>query len=918
VLFKKYTGINTMKKSIYAFMLFALVVTLSSCGGGGGPSSTGGSTPTNPPSDGFNIVITPLVSSLPANTLNYPGFLGSPFITQLQVSVKFPNGSIAPDGTTVNLTTSNASVAYISESEDLNSAFSTLNVPTTGGVANFFISSLNQGTTVFTAGASTGGRSYTGSLTFQVTEGPDPTFEQLTVVAPRNTLPVNDLNTPFFLGTPFMMEADIQFRDVFGNFTNPIGSDQSASVQVSVNPVSIVYFTTLDDTETEDINEFLLPLGQGIVEMNSGHGNLFLWSRETPGNATVSVIATEEGSGRELSTSFNLEVIDGASDPTLPSTVSVASDGSALYVNGSGGSTSQSLSVNVQGGNVPVVDPQVNNVQLSMITDGSNSGERLSGINVNGTSVNGTTIKVATVNGIVNALVNSGNNTNTITVTATVDGADNNVDNGIQEPIFANASFIVSDGVLWGLEITNSVLDVLTVNGDTTVDENGEITYNYQDGTYSFTLSASATDKQGNPALPQTVQFGMINSPISGYPLEGSGYFDISGSNGDPQEGGSSFTSSGASFLTDAGGVQISDTLLVFGEELQGNEDLESAVTVASVNSQTNLTIVERFNRNDETGSVNNDFGIFPYAIGRNVDGNITATAIIDELGVATTEINYPVSQLGRIAGVYVKGQGAITNNVAKSVTDVELLAFPGVEGFGGNSSTLIASPSIIPGNTSVGITVCLADSARNPLPGRFVNFSFVGTGQGSIDGISGAGTMPTATNSNGCAFGVAETTAIASGSEGAGFNFTSGGITCDLEDSDNTNCIDVLASENGVLNANPSSVIDRRGLVTIILTLYDGSGNPIEGAPISGTCEQVDGGSLSINSGPSITNASGKSTVGVSVSLDAPLEPLTGTCTFAAASGEPSVDVHFTGGDSCLRDDASPPPPPNNNCPMP
>ena len=74
MLFKNYTGIHTMKKSIYAFMLFALVIALSSCGGGGGPSATGGGTPNNPPSDGFNVVLTPLVSSLPANTLNYPGF----------------------------------------------------------------------------------------------------------------------------------------------------------------------------------------------------------------------------------------------------------------------------------------------------------------------------------------------------------------------------------------------------------------------------------------------------------------------------------------------------------------------------------------------------------------------------------------------------------------------------------------------------------------------------------------------------------------------------------------------------------------------------------------------------------------------------------------------------------------------------
>lgn len=910
MLYKKNTGLDTMKKTIYSLMLFALVITLSSCGGSSGPSATGTPAPI-PPANGFNIVITTVDGTLPANTLNYPAFLGSPFMTQLQVRVTFPNGTTAPDGTNVNITTSNAAVAFISVSDDLGTALSTSNRPTSGGVANFFINSLGQGSATLTASASTGGRTYTGSTVFQVTEGPDPTFEQLTVVTPRSTLPVNSLNTPFFNGTPFMMETDIQFRDVFGNFINP-DNDGVSSVDVSINPVSVLYFTTLDDPSTNDVNEFLLAIGQGPVNMVSGHGSLFLWSRDIAGTATVSVSATEAGSGRQLTHSFNVDVLDAADG--RPTDISSNTSG-ALYVNGSGGSTSQTLNTFVQSGSLPVDDPQVNNVQLTMITDGPNSGELLSGINASGTNVQGLTINLATINGVASSNVRSGSNPNTISVTATADRADNNVDNGIQDPISTVTPIIVSDGVLWSLELTNSALDVLTVNGDTT-GEGQEIIYNFQDGTYSFVLSAIGTDRQGNPALPQTVQFGMMNSPISGYPLEGSGRFDISGTNGDPQEGGSSFTAVNGNFFNEAGGVQISDTLLVFGEDSQGNEDLESAVTVSTVNSQSSLTIVERFNRNDATGSINNDFGILPYAIGRNVDGNIVATAVINELGVATTMINYPVSQLGRLSAVYVKGQGVITNNVAKSVTDVELLAFPGVEGFNGNSSTMTVSPSLIPGNTTVGITVCLADSARNPLPGRFVNFSFAGQGQGTIDGQTGSGTLNSATGSNGCTFGTATTTAITPGSDGSGFNFTSGGLTCDTEDSGTTNCIDVSASDNGVLNANPSSYIGR-GLVTIALTLYDSSGNPIEGVPLSGTCEQVEGGSLSINSGPSLTNGSGRSTVSVSVSLDAPMNPLSSTCTFATPSGSPSVDVNFTGGNACTETNPSPIPP-DGACPMP
>ncbi|VAW34124.1 hypothetical protein MNBD_GAMMA01-1416, partial [hydrothermal vent metagenome] len=674
------------------------------------------------------------------------------------------------------------------------------------------------------------------------------------------------------------------------------------------NPVSVLSFTTLDDPETEDINEFFVNMGQGPVNINAGHGNLFLWSHNIPGTATVTMSAIEVGSGRELSHSFDIEVIDGGTIG-LPSNISLLGD-SSLYINSSGGATSQNVNATVMSGSVPVLDPQVNNVQLSIVTDAPNSGEKLTGTNISGAAVQGTSINIATVNGIANALIRSGSNSNTITLTATVDAADNNVDNGIQDPISAIKQYIVSDGVLWALELTSPSLDSLTVNGSTSV-EGGDLIYDYQDGTYSLILSAIATDKAGNPALPQTLQFGMLNSPIVGYPENGAGTFVHSASDGDPQEGGSNFTSASGDFLTTAGGVQLADTLVVFGEDSLGNEDLESAVTVASINSQTSLTIVERFNRNDETGTINNDFGILPYAVGRAVDGNITATAVINETGVATTRINYPVSQLGRIAAVFVKGQGGNNNGIIKTVTDVDLTAFPGVEGFNEQNSTLTVSPNIIPGNVSVGFVVCIADSARNPLPGRAIAFSYVGgNGQGIIDGQTGSGVMDQRTGMNGCTYGIASTTGVIPGNSSTnGFNFFAGTLTCDTTGTGSSVCMEVVAPSSGILNANPSSFIGR-GTVSITLTLYDGSGQPIEGASISGSCDQVAGGSLGTVSGPTVTNASGQSTVVVAVSLDAPDGGLNGTCTFATANGEPSVDVHFSGGDSCVLVLPSPPPP--------
>ncbi len=919
-------GMNTMTKRILTFLLIAMTITLTSCGGGGGGAAGGNIGGSQ--GDSLTIVATPGVLSLPSNTLGYPIFSGSPFETQVDVRVTFGNGQGVATGTIVHMQTNNTAVAVVGTPDDPATDeneriidYVGANQETIGSTASYFIRSNGVGTAIFTVNAThpTNGRNFSTTFNFTVTEGPDPTVQQLEAITPRNSLPVNNQAIAYFNGTPFMMEADIQFKDVFGNLTNPaVDGNGDSAVSVSISPASLLYFTTNDDPATGNIDEFIAPeLTQGSILMNSGHGNLFLWSKNIPGTATVTLSAVEAGSGFALSTSFNIDVVDDGSNPGQPSSIVLTNNGSALYVNGSGGSTSQNLNITVNSGSLPVLDPQVNNVKLSLITDGANSGEKLTGTNVSGSSVQGSNVNIATVNGIANILVNSGTNPNTIIVTATVDRADNNVDNGIQDGITSTRSYIVSDGVLWALELTSPALDALTVNAETGTDG----TIDFQDGTYSLVISAIATDKGGNPALPQTLQFGMINSPITGYPNNGPGSFVISGVDGNPQEGGKTFTSTSGAFLTAAGGAQPNDILVVFGEESLGNEDLESAVTVASVSSQTSLSIVEKFNRNDETGTINNDFGILPYAIGRAIDGNITATAVINENGVATTRLNYPVSQLGRLAAVFVKGQGSVSNGVIRTVTDVEVTAFPGVEGFNDQSSTLTVSPNIIPGNiNNIGFTVCVADSARNPLPGRSVSFSYVGgNGQGIIDGQTGSGVMTQKTGTDGCSFGIVSTNGLIPGSSSGdtGFNFFAGTVTCDLGNSSGTTCMEVVPPSNGVLNANPSSFIGR-GTVAITLTLYDGAGQPISGASISGTCDQVNGGSLNIVSGPTVTNASGQSSANVSVSLDGIGAALNGSCTFATASGDPTVDVHFTGGDACaLGGGVLPSPvPPVGSCP--
>ena len=905
-----------MKKILMTLTLFVLVIGLTSCGGGGSDGCAAGGCG----GDGqtLKFTITAQTTTLPANTLGWPPFSGSPFQTQVNVRVSFGNGQGVATGTIVHMQSQNTAVGYVGIPDDPTTdenEFATnwvgVNQETVGSSATYYLRSNGTGTVTYIINAThpDTGRNYETSLVLTVTQGPDPTVEQLSVSLPRTTLPINTQNQDYYEGSPFVLEGDIIVRDIFGNVTNPAAATgESPFIQVNISPTNSLYFTviddptTVDDPETTEIenDERIAPkLSQGQVEMNSGHGIIYFQSKNVPGIATVTMSGVDASVGREINTEFQIEVVDDGTNPNIPTDISVNSN-SSLYINGSGGVTSRAINLQVMAGNLPVADSSSNNVKLTMSLDTPNSGEKLTATNGAGSSVQGESINIATTNGIANARIHSGSNPTAITLTATADRADNNVDNGIQDGISTVFHFVVSDGVLWALELTNANLAV--ISEDHIISSDG---VDSQNGNYTFTVSAIGTDKGGNPALPQTVEFGMINSPLSGYPENGAGVFMISGTDGDPQEGGTGFTSVAGSFITAGGGVQPNDTLVVFGEELAGNEDLESALRVATVNSETSLSTVESFNRNDETGTINNDLGIFPYVIGRAVDGNIAPfiddegnnTAILDENGIANAKLHFPVTRIGQLATIFVKGQGRIVNGTAKTVTDAEMMVFPAIAGL-----QLIVSPVIIPGNIeNIGFRACLLDGQSNPIPGQQVSFVYIGPGRGTIDGQLNSGVMNQFTGNNGCAYGLASTSGVDSIALGdAGFTFNSAGVSCTLPENFALEGPICMFVDQGValLNASPSAFF-RTGTGDITLTLYDGNGNPIEGAALVGTCES-DGGIISIIDGPSVTDANGESTVTVRWALDDYNNAYSGTCTFSTADGDPSTVVTFQGFDIC------------------
>jgi hypothetical protein len=708
----------------------------------------------------------------------------------------------------------------------------------------------------------------------------------ITLTASKTSLPRNPNGVLPFPGSPYTAEVNFVYRNNNGQIT-ALTSDAT----FTINQPSIVSISPPDDPSTTDINELQQRFVSFFDTTNNGTYTMFVTSYDVAGTATLTAAATDPSTGQTVSRTLNFTV---AGAPPLPASVVVTPSPSTIYITGvAGGVTSSIISAQVfDGADQPVPDPgAADNVRFEIVGDAG--GGRLSG-----NSGTGNSITAKTVAGIATVAFQSGTvlPPGPVQIRATVDRADNDVSNGIADPVSATNSVAVSDGKIQDLALSSPDLDAINANlVFAGVNEGG------LDGTYSFTISALATDRSGNPPVAgTTIQFGLIDAPTTGFPGLGGGSFQIAGGDGNPQEGGNTFTAPNGQFTTAGGGAGPGDTLLVFGDLVDGNADLENVRTVQSVNSATNITVTSAFNRNDTTGVSVNYGNVLPYVIGRANEANITASATTNDAGVATTTLNYPVSRLGK--QVIIWAQANIpTGGALKTRADIQPLRLPGVA-----PALLTVSPTPISGNTTTQVTACLVDAYNSPILGASIGFSFVGlgVGTGSIDGVSGSGVIGSATGANGCTTGTVTTAGISDTDSDAAINFTAGGDPVSVP---------IVVSTGLVLQAFPSAIGGGSGSVTLRLT--DGSGNPVASAQLQGTC----------TGGPSIgaiapTGANGQTIVSISAGALEPVCPgetrNMGTCTFrTAAAGGPTATVTVLGavyGDTGF---SPPPPPPPASC---
>lgn len=870
-----------------SMLLLGAAIALSACGGGG--NGSGG---TFEPPRAVSISAQAQSASVPAG--------GQVAVT---VQVNQANGSPVADGTVVSSTASPSNLGQVFgvvNGQPGGGSTST----TVGGRAEFvFIAGTQQGSVNLGFSTQPAGQTAASSTSVALTIGPPTAQGNITIQATRTELPVNLFSIPPFPGSPYEAELTITARSASGQEIS-IPTGEPGGLGVTINPVTVAVFYTLDDPETEDVNERIeAPLGQGPVNMVAGRATIFVNSRTTTGTATVTASIQDPDTGRVMTATQQIRVVSGT--PPLPSVVELFPAFNGLYVQGSGGQTAGAIEVEVRDGiGQPVPNPvagstSFNNIRAEIIgADAIAAGERLTGVNAAGQTVSGPAISLRTTAGAATFSLISGNRLGQTLVRVTADRADNNVDNGISDPVTGEFTAVISDGRLFSLQITSPALEAITENR--VLFPNEGIGGESQDGSYSLNISVVATDRQGNPVLPGTaIEFGLVDSPLVGFPGQGSGSFAISGGDGNPQENGFLFTAPGGQFQTAAGGAGPGDTLLVFGQAVPGNRDLESARTIASVNSQTSLSVVQRFNRNDDTGVSVDNGNVLPYVIGRAVHGNIIATGFTDQNGVATTRMNFPVSRIGQAVQVWARGSAATTGGT-KLVTDIGGFVYPGIAPL-----EIIASPTVIPGNTTATVSVCLRDGQGNPVQGAFVNFGFnLPSGFGTIGGSS-SGPLPAPTGGNGCVQVSVVTTGV-SDEEGE-LQFSLGAAEA---------IVSIKTAADLILQAFPSAFIGN-GFFEINLRLIDGAGNPVANRAIGFQCAGSGNTAIvSVVQPPGLTNAQGQTTTLVSAQfMDQPNGGALWTCEFSLAGGDPSTVVTFRGRDSCAGGPDFSPPPPAGAC---
>ena len=734
---------------------------------------------------------------------------------------------------------------------------------------------------------------------------PPGTDTSLTLTATTTTLPASpytvgeEQTAPFpgnFPGSPYISEVTVTWRHNNGDLVTG-----TSTVNVAASPLQTISFSFLSTGSTDNFHPLL---GSGPIDVTAGTGTIFVHAGQTPGTGTLIVSAVDPVSNQNISAQLTFTVVGASSG--LPSSITI-SPANGVYISSSGGPQSTVVSATVTDGSGALVTAPsgVSNVQFQIIGP-AGTDATLVGVDGAGNSHSGTTVDVPSHNGIATVTFQAGSQQGAVQVQATADRGDNNVDNGISNPVSATTTVTVSDGKLFSITIDSPDTGAVTSTGvaaNATEDPPGS-------GNYELTISAKGVDRLGNPVLPGTqVAFGDIDSPqVPSVATGPQGWFLISGSHGDPQEGGNIFTATDGRFTTAGGGAGPGDALLVIGKQSegapQGNDDLESAMKITAVNSATTLTVATPFNLNDYTGVIVNNGPVLPYLIGRAESSSVVSPSYTDngdstQTGVAVTTLNYPASQIGKAVAVWAQGTGTDTNaspGRTDVVADIAVIVFPGIS----TGAFISASPDPLVGNKSVPVTVCYYDGDNRPIPNFDINFAFDlgGVGEGSVDGIVESGKLGELTGANGCATAEVATLNLVPGTT-ATVTFSAGPLNTDSTGGGSQATVTIpFVVDVGALAVSPcqfkapNTATPPTTTQTVTIKITDASGDPIPNQSVTAACTVLAGVGDSITATAPLATDSSGSTFSVITATNTD-GALIGYCTFTSGSLVQSVGVN-------------------------
>jgi hypothetical protein len=257
---------------IKTLLLLLLTAALTACGGGGG----GGPDAISPAQ--IRATATPATATIGINSA-----------TDITVRATQQSGAAIIDGSIVQAVVSPGSLGNIAP---LSGGAQTT---TQGGNATFRFQSAGQtGTATVTFTVREAGSTLSTSTSATITITGTPTGDsRLTITPVRTTLPINAFNVDPFYGSPYMTEVTFRVRTASGQ---PVTLEDGLTV--ALNPVGATGgYTTVDDAETEDVDEFMQRMQSGPVDVNAGTAAIFVHSLNFSGATTLtaSFVDTETG-----------------------------------------------------------------------------------------------------------------------------------------------------------------------------------------------------------------------------------------------------------------------------------------------------------------------------------------------------------------------------------------------------------------------------------------------------------------------------------------------------------------------------------------------------------------------------------------------------------------------------------------------